>query len=102
MKKIFKKDRKHIIIPITTFVLLLVYISLVPPTEFIFIAVFYLLLAVLFFSVFRIFMSFSRNLVWTFAISGILILIQYNLSNYLNILLISAILLTFELYFRKT
>lgn len=84
-----------------TVLLFLGYINLFSPTDIIYILGFYLLFALALLLIFKTFFRLERSIVWLVVILIFLLLQQLRVNNIINTVILSAILITMETYFRK-
>jgi hypothetical protein len=88
--------------PLFCWFLLIIYINLSAPDGLIPFLGFYVLFSLALYISLNIFLPNSRSAVWTAFSATCLILKQFQLANILNIILLLGILVTFEIYFRKS
>ncbi|MBI5452307.1 hypothetical protein HY945_02505 [Candidatus Gottesmanbacteria bacterium] len=97
-----QKNKRGIIKILLVWLIFIGYINLFSPSSILSFLVFYFLLSLNLLFTFKSFFPFGRSLLWTGIIIIYLILRQLHLDNIINTILMVSILITFEIYFRKT
>lgn len=84
------------------FLLLILFINIFSPANWLSFFFFYLLLFLFLWKFFNLFLPFQESVLLAITILGYLLLKQLGLDNILNLLLLSSIAITLTVYFRKS
>ncbi|KKS98213.1 MAG: hypothetical protein UV73_C0003G0155 [Candidatus Gottesmanbacteria bacterium GW2011_GWA2_43_14] len=82
-------------------IILIGYLTSVPPETILNIVIFYLLILLNLIYLLSLFFARFRVILYTLLITAILLLAQFNILNFFNLLILMALAVSVEIYFRK-